>query len=58
MTEAEIRAVTIEYARLQRGGRLGEKYIRDNKDAPATQRYGRRTLGSKVRKFVPELAGY
>ena len=35
MTKAEIRAVMIEFARLQRGGRLGNKYIRDNKNTPA-----------------------
>jgi hypothetical protein len=34
MTEAEIRAVMIEVGLLQRGGRLGKKYIRDNKNTP------------------------
>jgi hypothetical protein len=41
MTEAEIRAVVIEFGRLQRGGRLGKKYIRDNKNTPATHDYDR-----------------
>jgi hypothetical protein len=52
MTEAEIRAVMIEYARLQRGGRLGKKYIRDNKNAPATQRFERAAVPYSVRKLI------
>src|SRR3954453_7326563 len=56
MSEAEIRAVMIEYARLQKGGRLGKKYIRDNKDERGTERYERGVVRPEMRKLVPELA--